>query len=189
MILKILQEPHKILRETAQEIKPEEIKSKDIQGLLKDMSETLAAIDIGVGLAAPQIGKPLRIFLVSGETLATKRDKKKIDLEEYKKHKASRKWKHLVFINPKIIRTFKEKKLLPEGCLSVDKLYGQIERPKRVVVQAYNEEGKKFRRSASGLFAQVIQHETDHLNGILFIDKAKNLKHLDEKIENGNGEN
>ncbi|HBT81258.1 peptide deformylase [Candidatus Giovannonibacteria bacterium RIFCSPHIGHO2_01_FULL_48_47] len=179
MILKILQEPHKILRETAQEIKPEEIKSKGLQDLLKDMSQTLAAIDIGVGLAAPQVGKPLRIFLVSEEALAAKRDKRQ----------TQKNWKHLVFINPEITRRSREKELLSEGCLSADKLYGRIERAKRVVVQAYNEEGKKFRRSASGLFAQVIQHETDHLNGILFIDKAKNLKRLDEKAENGADEN
>ncbi|MEK7162423.1 MAG: peptide deformylase [Patescibacteria group bacterium] len=182
MILKILQEPHKILRETAREIKPEEIKSRSIQDLLKDMSETLGVIDIGVGLAAPQVGKPLRIFLVSEEAKAAKTPRDRISGKK-------RNWKHLFFINPKIIRISKEKELLPEGCLSVDKLYGQIGRAKKLVVEALNEEGKKFRRSASGLFAQVIQHETDHLNGILFIDKAKNLKRLDEKTENGDEKN
>lgn len=183
--LKILQEPNKLLRQPAEEVSLDEINTERIQNLIKDMSETLSSIEVGVGLAAPQVGESLKIFLVSEEVLAAKREKKKINPEEYKKHKASRGWKHLVFINPKIIRISKEKELLPEGCLSADKIYGQVLRSKRVVAGAYDENGKKFRRSASGLFAQVIQHEMDHLNCILFIDKAKNLQRLDEKKENG----
>ena len=69
---------------------------------------------------------------------------------------------------------------MPEGCLSVDNIFGQIKRSKRAVIEAFNENGKKFRKSASGLFAQAMQHETDHLNGILFIDTAINLKTLEE---------
>jgi len=179
MIQKVLQEPHKTLREVAKEVPPDEISSPAIQKIIRDMSDTLHSIDIGVGLAAPQTGNALCIFIASEEALLSRRNRKKIDREEYKKHKTEKKWKHFVFINPKIIRASGEKELLPEGCLSVDGTFGQIERRKRVVVQALNEKGRRFRRSASGLFAEVIQHEVDHLRGVLFIDRAINL----EKIE------
>lgn len=178
-ILRVLQEPDKILRQKAEEIKPEEIKSEKIQTLIQNMSETLHSIDIGIGLAAPQVGVSLRIFLISEEALTAKRDKEEVDREEYKKHKSEKRWKHFVFINPTIVRISKEDDIVPEGCLSVDQIFGQIKRAKRAVIEAYNEQGKKFRRSGSGLFAQAMQHETDHLNGILFIDTAKNLKKLE----------
>ena len=184
-ILTILQEPEKTLRKMALEVSPEEIKSPKIQNLIRDMSDTLHSIDIGIGLAAPQIGESLRIFIISEEVLVAKRGKKDGDREEYKKSKAGKKWKHFVFINPKIIRISEEKNLVPEGCLSVDNIFGQIKRSKKAVIEALNENGKKFRRSASGLFAQAIQHETDHLNGILFIDSAINLKKLDEDTTSG----
>ena len=144
------------------------------------MSDTLASIDIGIGLAAPQIGYSIRVFLISEEAKVTKRDRDKVDREEYKKAKASKKWKHFVFINPKIVRISEEKNSVPEGCLSVDNIFGKIIRSKKVVIEAYGENGKKFRRSASGLFAQAMQHEVDHLNGILFIDNATDLKNLAE---------
>ncbi|OGF82172.1 peptide deformylase [Candidatus Giovannonibacteria bacterium RIFCSPLOWO2_01_FULL_46_13] len=179
-ILPVLQEPDKTLRSRAKEVPPEEIKSEKIQKLIADMSATLRSIEIGIGLAAPQVGQSLAIFLISEEVLITKRDREKIDREEYKKSKASQNWKHFVFINPKIIRVSEDKELVPEGCLSVDNIFGQIKRSKRAVIEAFNENGKKFRKSASGLFAQAMQHETDHLNGILFIDTAINLKTLEE---------
>lgn len=178
-ILEVLQEPSKVLRKRAHEVNFEEIKSEKIQTLIKNMSETLHSIDIGIGLAAPQVGESLRIFLISEEALVAKRDKENVDREEYKKHKSEKKWKHFVFINPSIVRTSKDTEVVPEGCLSVDQIFGQIKRAKRAVIEAYNEEGKKFRRSGSALFAQAMQHETDHLNGILFIDTATNLKKLE----------
>ena len=180
MIHPVLQKPDKILRQKAEEVPTEEIKSEKIQDIIQDMSDTLRSIDIGIGLAAPQIGHPLRIFIISEEALLVKRDKKNPpaggDREEYKKH--------FVFINPKIIRTSEENELVPEGCLSVDSIFGQIKRAKKIVVEALNKDGKKFRRSASGLFAQALQHEIDHLNGILFIDTAINLKKTKEEKYN-----
>lgn len=182
-ILKIVQEPGKVLRQIANEVPIEEIKSEKIQTLIRDMSDTLHSIDIGIGLAAPQIGQSLRIFLISEEALTAKRSKKDVDREEYKKHKAGKKWKHFVFINPRLVRISDEKDMVPEGCLSVDMIFGKINRSKRAVIEAYNEHGKKFRRSGSGLFAQAMQHETDHLNGILFIDTAVELKRLEDNDE------
>ncbi|OGF51670.1 peptide deformylase [Candidatus Giovannonibacteria bacterium RIFCSPLOWO2_02_FULL_43_11b] len=179
-ILRVLQEPEKTLRQVAKGVPPDEIKSGKIQELIRDMSDTLHSIDIGIGLAAPQTGYSLRIFIISEEAKVVKRDENKVDRVEYKKHKAERKWKHFVFINPKLIRISEEKHIVPEGCLSVDKIFGEVKRSKRAVIEAYNESGKKFRRSASGLFAQAMQHETDHLNGVLFIDTAVNLKKLED---------
>ena len=84
----------------------------------------------------------------------------------------------LVFINPKIVKTSKNKQELEEGCLSVRYVYGKVIRPEKASIEAYDENGKKFSRGFSGLFAQIVQHETDHLNGILFIDKAKDLQEI-----------
>ena len=82
----------------------------------------------------------------------------------------------MVFINPKISKLSREKEWVPEGCLSVRPLYGKTLRSKKATVVAYDENGKKFTRGASGLLAQIFQHETDHLDGILFIDHAKDIK-------------
>ena len=84
--------------------------------------------------------------------------------------------KDLILINPKISRLSRKKEWIPEGCLSVRPLYGKTFRSKKATVTAYDENGKKFTRGASGLLAQIFQHETDHLNGILFIDHAKDVK-------------
>jgi peptide deformylase len=78
----------------------------------------------------------------------------------------------LAFINPEIVKISRKKHLLEEGCLSVRWLYGKVERAEKASVIALNEDGKKFRADASGLLAQIFQHEIDHLNGILFIDTA-----------------
>ena len=105
------------------------------------------------------------------------------DVEKYKESKASRNWKHFVFINPKLLKKSKNKKRLVEGCLSVNDpsgeiIYGKVDRFEKISVEAYNEHGKKFKVGAKGLFAQVLQHEMDHLDGILFIDKAKEIRKI-----------
>jgi len=82
----------------------------------------------------------------------------------------------LVFINPKIFKLSREKDWVPEGCLSVRWLYGKTYRSKKATVEAYDKNGKKFKMGGSGLLAQIFQHETDHLNGILFTDHAKDIK-------------
>ncbi|MBI3888666.1 peptide deformylase [Candidatus Nomurabacteria bacterium] len=81
-----------------------------------------------------------------------------------------------MFINPKISKLSRDKVWVPEGCLSVRWLYGKTYRSTKATIAAYNENGKKFTRGASGLLAQIFQHETDHLNGILFIDHAIDIK-------------
>ena len=87
----------------------------------------------------------------------------------------------LVFINPEIVKASKEKKEVDEGCLSVRWLYGKVRRSARVTLRAYNEKGERIERGASGLLAQIFQHEVDHLNGILFTDKAKEVWEMSEE--------
>ena len=84
--LHILQEPHRLLRAETKEVPPAKIKSPAIQKLIRDMSQTLKAVEVGIGLAAPQVGKSLRLFLVSKEALVAKRDGKKLDLDKLKEY-------------------------------------------------------------------------------------------------------
>ncbi len=176
---KILQKEEKVLHKIAKEVPITDIKGTKIQKVLKEMSLSLKGQDDGVAIAASQIGYSLRIFIVSGrifskDFLMTKEEKEKQELENKKELKES--LKDLVFINPKISKLSKDKEWMPEGCLSVRPLYGKTFRSKKATVTAYDENGKKFNRGASGLLAQIFQHETDHLNGILFIDHAKDIK-------------
>lgn len=178
---KILQKEEKVLRQHAKEIPIREIKTPKIKKILKEMSEALKSQDDGVAIAAPQIGYSLRIFLVSGKIFSAdfvqnRSDRLADDSNVTEQIQITEKPKDLVFINPKISKLSRDKEWLPEGCLSVRPLYGKTFRSKKALVTAYDENGKKFDRGASGLLAQIFQHETDHLNGILFIDHAKDIK-------------
>ncbi len=182
----ILQEPEKVLRKIANEVALSDIQSSKIKKVLKEMSASLAEQDDGVAIAAPQIGYSLRIFVVSGKIFEKDFSKKReerllqenslLDEGKSKKGKATPVHKDIVFINPKISKLSRDKEWLPEGCLSVRWLYGKVNRSKKATATAYDENGKKFTRGASGLLAQIFQHETDHLNGILFIDHAKDIR-------------
>lgn len=178
---KILQKEGKVLRQIAKEVPLVDIKTSKIQKILKEMSQALGSQYDGVAIAAPQIGYSFRIFVVSGKIFEKDFGKKReeILLNENNlvgKIEPVKKIKDLVFINPKISKLSREKEWMPEGCLSVRPLYGKTWRSKKATVTAYDENGKKFTRGASGLLAQIFQHETDHLDGILFIDHAKEIK-------------
>ncbi len=168
---KIVQKENQVLRETAKEIPISQITTPKIQKILKEMSIALKSQNDGVAIAAPQIGYSLCIFVVSGKIFhksfirgeGLPMDDKDIP-------------KDLIFINPKISKLSREKEWLPEGCLSVRWLYGKTHRSKKATITAYDENGKKFIRGASGLLAQIFQHETDHLKGVLFIDNALDIK-------------
>ena len=115
---------------------------------------------------------PLRIFIVSGKIFLTQKEstaesKEKDELPP-----------DLVCINPKLLKCSRTKKWVEEGCLSVRWLYGEVERTEKATIQAYNEHGVQFTRGASGILAQVFQHEIEHLDGKLFIDKARNIKEM-----------
>jgi peptide deformylase len=185
---KILQKEEKVLRKVAKEVLVKEIKTPKIQKIIREMSVSLKSQHDGVAIAAPQIGYSLRIFVVSGKVFSNmfselrgekneNTDKEMSSGNNAEKEKIE---KDMVFINPKISKLSREKEWVPEGCLSVRPIYGKTWRSKKALVSAYDENGKKFTRGASGLLAQIFQHETDHLNGILFIDHAIDLK--EEKL-------
>lgn len=173
-MVKIIQKDNKILRNTSKEVPLNDISSKKIQKIIKDMKEALASQDDGVAIAAPQIGENLRIFVVSGkifsflEDVSTNKQEKKVKVNH----------KDLVFINPVIVKLSKKKMKVEEGCLSVRYLYGLVNRSHKATIKAYDENGNLFTKGASGLLSQIFQHETDHLNGVLFIDKAENIEDI-----------
>ena len=152
-ILKIVQEKDPILRKKAEPVKNP--KSPEIKKLIADMIATMMEIK-GIGLAAPQVGASCRIFTANVEN------------------------KLFVFINPEIKDFSSDKSPFEEGCLSVQKVWGPVIRPKKLTIKALNENGKPFKIRARGLLARVIQHEMDHLNGTLFIDKAEKLFAIEE---------
>lgn len=145
MVLDIVKLGEDILRQKAQ---PVAEVNDEIRQLAEDMFETMIEAD-GVGLACPQIGKNLRMFVLIADD----------DVRR-------------VFINPQIIKTSEELGDYDEGCLSIPQVYETIKRPVRVTVQALNENGKPFTLDADGLLARIIQHEYDHLDGIVFIDRG-----------------
>jgi peptide deformylase len=180
----ILQQKEKVLRKVAKEIPLSEIKTPKIKKVLKEMSASLLSQHDGVAIAAPQIGYSLRLFVVSGKVFddgfAERREDRLNGKETLKPEKIDKASPDMIFINPKISKLSREKEWLPEGCLSVRPFYGKTYRSIKATVSAYDENGKKFTRGASGLLAQIFQHETDHLNGILFIDHAKDV--VEEKL-------
>lgn len=165
-MLKILdrknKEDEKILRQKSEEVIYDKINSPEIQGIVKEMFAFSKTQLDSAGMSAVQLGFLKRIFIVEPRILATKQESKVFK-------------KDCVFINPKIIKHSKKKIDFEEGCLSVRSFYGLVSRSKNVTIEAYNLEGEKIIRGAGGLLAVIFQHEIDHLNGILFTDKAKNI--------------
>lgn len=134
-----------------------------IHAIITQMFESMQAAK-GIGLAAVQVGHPYRIFVT--------------DLPKDKKR---------VFVNPEIVATSIEQGAFEEGCLSIPGIEADVLRPIQVRVQAWNEQGKLFSLDADALLARVIQHELDHLNGILFIDRidAKKRERLIKQYKSG----
>lgn len=161
-IPRIIQMNEPILREIAQPVRIEDIKSQRVRDVILGMKLALAKEEDGAAIAAPQINVPLRIFVVSGKILSHIDPNSKAEED-------------MVFINPEIIRASRDKTEFEEGCLSVRWLYGNIKRSSKVTIRAYDENANKIERGASGLMAQIFQHEIDHLDGILFIDNAYNV--------------
>ena len=147
-----------ILRQKAQPVPQALFGTTELTTMLLDMRTALESQKDGVAIAAPQIALPHRIFLVSPRA--------------YKKGTQNTPF---VFINPIIIKKSKKTHMMPEGCLSVRWRYGEVRRAVNTTIEAYDEHGVKFTRAGGGLLSQIFQHETDHLNGILFIDTAINV--------------
>lgn len=171
---KIVQSEEAVLRQRAKEVLIRDISSKKIQEVIREMKKALMSQDDGVAIAAPQIGESLRIFIVSGRAFD-------IEVGVYNEDDKRPISPDLVCINPVITKLSRDKADMDEGCLSVRYLYGKVKRAKKATVTAYDEYAKKFTRGGSGLIAQIFQHETDHLEGILFIDKARDVINLPPK--------
>jgi peptide deformylase len=128
----------------------------DVRTLAADMFETMYQAP-GIGLAAIQVGVPLRLVVM--------------DLSKKEDERESR-----VFVNPEIVSSSEEKSIYEEGCLSIPDIHEDVERPARVKVKYLDLDGGAHEEEAEGLFATCIQHEVDHLNGVLFIDHISKLK-------------
>ncbi len=155
------------MRQIATKVEPADIETPKIQSVISDMKKTLEKEPDGVAIAAPQIAESLRIFVISPLAFEAEDSAKKMDPKE-----------HTVYINPTITKKSAKRVWNPEGCLSVRWLYGNTERAEKVTVKAYDEHGKSFTRGASGLLAQIFQHEIEHLDGILFSDHAEDLEEI-----------
>lgn len=147
MILPILQIGDEIL---TKKCLPVESIDGELIKLLDDMKQTLADAK-GAGLAAPQVGENIRVFIVDTDD------------------------GYYEFINPKILGTSGSQYGI-EGCLSVKGKWGDVKRPRKVTVEALDRNGKKFKVVARDFFARAVCHENDHLDGILYVEKANNLR-------------
>jgi peptide deformylase len=171
-----------ILRMDAREISLEEIGSPRIREIIADMKALLAKEEFGVAIAAPQVGESLRMFIVAGAgALKRKRNERKKDAEEADdSYFDGMPEGDEVYINPVLVKTSRSKKDKHEGCLSVRGRWGEVPRAEKATIRALNEKGEKIERGASGFLAHIFQHEMDHLDGILYVDKATNV-YEDEK--------
>ncbi len=145
MILPIITYPNEILRQKAKKIK--EPKSREIKDLILDMLETMEDSGNALGLAAPQVGQSVQLCII------------KLDGKTH------------ILINPKITRKSWGKEVCEEGCLSFPGKFIPVKRHKKVTVKALDRKGEKIEIKAEGLLSRALQHEIDHLNGALFIDK------------------
>ena len=161
-IVQIDESPDNILRQICAEVKKEEFSSTELLSIIKKMKEEAVRDIDGVAIAAPQIGVAKRMFVVAPRA-----------------YKGESKWKPEVFINPVIIDSSKKHKIVHEGCLSVRGVYGNTHRAMNVTVNAYDEMGNKFTYGAGGLISHIIQHEIDHLDGVLFIDHGFDFEEYD----------
>lgn len=156
-----------ILRKKCKEI---EAVNDEIRQLVQDMIETLIEHN-GIGLAAPQVNHSLRLFITA------------VPIEQ-----PDGKWlpgKLRVFINPKILWVSESLEFHSEGCLSIPKLYAEVERPVKVKIQATDLDGNLFEEEFAGLEGRCILHENDHINGVLYIDRIhkKERKKLEPALQ------
>ena len=159
--LSIITLGHPTLRKKAQELSVEEIKSKVVQQFIEDIQETLGNEKHGAALAANQVDKLWQIIVIELENMSVK-----------------------VLINPEVVKFSEKRDLAFEGCLSIPGYWGQVVRSEKIVVEAFNRKGEKIKIKASGFNARVIQHEIDHLSGILFIERMEDWTTLitDEEL-------
>ncbi len=168
MILKVARLGNPVLRLKAKAVRPAQIRSPGFQRFLQDLIETMREYD-GVGIAAPQVHVSLQVAVIRADHNPRYPRAPKIPLT--------------VLINPKVQPVVRRQVPDWEGCLSVEGLRGRVPRWHSVRVEAYNAQGEKVRFRAAGFFARVIQHEWDHLQGRVFLDRMgefSTLTHLTE---------
>jgi peptide deformylase len=174
-ILKVARMGHPVLRARARPIDPSEIRTVVVQRLIDDMFETMREYQ-GVGLAAPQVHQSLRLFVAGFAPSAPGEDDDEAEEED-------RRVPLMALINPEITPVGAEVAEDWEGCLSIPDIRGKVPRPQQITVRAYDRRAKRIEMRVSGFTARVIQHETDHLDGVLFFDRMRTfgtLTFLDE---------
>ena len=161
-ILKATQFGNPILRSKTRRLTSAEVRSENIQALIDTMRYTLLKKAYGVGIAAPQVGVDIALSVIG-----IKPTPNRPNLESFE----------TVIINPEIIETYGNKKRLWEGCISCgtgkNTLFAQVPRYKRIKLRWLDEKGIKQEEILDGFIAHVVQHEVDHLNGVLFVDRVK----------------
>jgi len=155
--LEIIKHPAESLRKPSKEVNPNIIETPEFQEFCDVMVATMFEKD-GIGLAAPQVGKNIRVIVVNGQSGPD------------------------IFINPTITYTSHVMQIGEEGCLSVPLVWGIVERHTHVTIKAITRENKKIKFEAKDLDAIIFQHEIDHLDGILFIDKATEITRGKERL-------
>ena len=161
-IRKVSQMGHPVLRQRAAEIPPAQMQSPQMQRLIDDMIETMIDYE-GIGLAAPQVFEPLRL-IVLGNPDPDPQDEAAIPLT--------------VLFNPQFTSLSPERLDAWEGCLSIPQLRGVVPRSAAVEVQGYDRQGQAVELEVEDFFARVLQHEIDHLDGVLFLDRMADLQTL-----------
>ncbi len=163
---KLVPENHPALHTIAEEITPAEFADGTVKKLLKDLRQAIATYKVdgftAVAIAAPQIGVSKRMFIIEDQSDEADR------------------LPTVIAINPRFTKMSKKSHVVGEGCLSIPDRYGLVRRSTNVTIEAIDENGVHYTRGAGGLLAQIMQHETDHLDGILFIDRAEKIWTKDE---------
>lgn len=181
-MIKIVQKEDPVLRGKAEAVNPKDFNTPQLKKILNDMAVAMEKEEDGVAIAAPQIGVPLRIFIVSHRAFEFEDEEREHELGHAPDMNGNAEKKpmrsDMVFINPVITKLSRKRVWVPEGCLSVRWLYGEVLRAEKATVRAYDQNGKIFTWGGSGLLAQIFQHETDHLDGALFIDTARNVEQI-----------
>jgi peptide deformylase len=160
-ILKVARMGHPVLRSRARAIERAEIKTAPVQRLIDDMLETMLEYH-GVGLAAPQVHEGVRLFVASLDTERDEEDRSP----------------PLAIINPEIVPVGTDVVEDWEGCLSIPDIRGRVSRAREVKVRAFDRTGDRIEMTARDYAARVIQHETDHLDGVLFFDRMRSFETL-----------
>lgn len=168
---KLVPENNPVLHSVAEEITAEEFADGTVKKIISDLRKAIKTYEVdgftAVAIAAPQIGVGKRVFMIEDQS----KDKDRLPT--------------VIAVNPRFLKISKKTHLVGEGCLSIPDRYGLVRRATNVTLEAQDENGVTFTRGAGGLLAQIMQHEYDHLDGILFIDRAEKvwIKKDGENIE------